>query len=560
MGYLLHVGLAVATVVLAEAGFALPGERPLLVVLLALVPHALAAATRRAGLRGRFRLAGGLHATLVWSPPALQGLALVAAGWGATVARWTGQPAQLLGWPTPALLLDLAPFVAYGLLAIDARARVAPGRPLGDSRRFHARLFLSALLPLPLYVGASFALGLDPTVQVLVEEVGAVGAAFAVAVILVFVAILPWALTRVWSTQSMPAGPRRELLEAVARHARFRCRDLLLWRTGGSMANAAILGFSPRTRFVLFSDALLAQLGPRELAAVFGHEIGHARRRHVLVFAAWSASLFLLADLVGARWSPSWDPDGDWAWMPVLALVLGVWYVTFGYLSRRFELEADLEGVALTNDPAAMAEALSRVGGVHGSQRGSWRHFSTSRRIAFLAACQADPEVGHALRRRLRGWGRVGLVLLAIVAALEAWHLADAWPTDRVVADLRLGRYGAARERVERGQGVEPEVAALARLAGNVEERAAEDGAVPVATLLGAARAALRSGEVEVAAGLLDLAALRGDHEAWALRRALKHAHDGEGERARELVAEHADAWRDELEAFLRRPARRAAR
>ena len=63
------------------------------------------------------------------------------------------------------------------------------------------------------------------------------------------------------------------------------------------MANAAIVGFLPGHRTVLFSDSLLAGLPPRELAAVFAHEIGHARRHHVLVFGAWTLVFFLAGDL-----------------------------------------------------------------------------------------------------------------------------------------------------------------------------------------------------------------------------------------------------------------------
>ena len=51
------------------------------------------------------------------------------------------------------------------------------------------------------------------------------------------------------------------------------------------MVNACVTGILPGFRYVLLTDALIDSLTPLEVAAVFGHEIGHIAHRHLLYFA-----------------------------------------------------------------------------------------------------------------------------------------------------------------------------------------------------------------------------------------------------------------------------------
>ena len=310
------------------------------------------------------------------------------------------------------------------------------------------------------------------------------GALFALLLILAFVRCLPWVLRHTWDTVPLPRGPERALFEAVAARARFRCSDLILWRTGRQMANAAIVGLFPASRLVLLSDALLLRLGPRELAAVLGHEIGHAKRRHVLAFGAWAIAFMLGADLLFERL-----PEGqDLAAGALLAALVGVWVVVFGWLSRRFELDADLYSVGLLRESAGMINALEEVGGLHSRNRGSWRHFSTARRVDFLRAVDARPELGRRLRAKLRLWTRVGVALMCVCLVLEAVGLLGSWGVDRVRANLRLGRYELAAEQLA---GVEEPGQDLARL---VRRAASLTGRDDLEAIASAARAALLSG------------------------------------------------------------------
>ena len=87
-----------------------------------------------------------------------------------------------------------------------------------------------------------------------------------------------------WPTRTLPPGPLRQRLERLASRVGFRCTDILVWDTGHVLVNAGVTGALPWFRYVLLSDALIESLTPAEVAAVFGHEVGHIAHRHLLYF------------------------------------------------------------------------------------------------------------------------------------------------------------------------------------------------------------------------------------------------------------------------------------
>jgi len=500
VGYLVHIVLALAAQGLAESGVTTGLVWPPGVVLLAAVPYLLAALARRLLVRGRFR-AGQLATTLLgWSPVLCQLAALCLFGWSATVERWTGVAPRILDWPDPAAFLALAPFVLWVVLAIDARARLAGVIGLHAARRFQIRLFATGLAPFVAWILIAWLVGQSEALRVNVEEVGAFAVLFGGALFTVFLVLLPWLVRNAWETRPLVPGPQLDALEALARHAGFRCRSLLQWGTEQSMANAAVVGVGAANRIVLFSDALLAQLPLRELLAVFAHEIAHVKRRHVQVFLCTALTVFLVADLISA-WL---DPESELVGIGIVVLVFALWYLAFGWLSRRFELEADLWSAELTGDPDAMISALERVGSPHGRTLTSWRHFSTEARSRFLLRNALDPSVGAGLRRVLARVTRLSIALTLALLAVEAWVVADDFPVERVRVDLRMGRYEEAQARLS-GLGEDG-----ADLAGAVA-RALTLGAAPsVEQLVSAARGARERGDEEAARDFFDLAALRG--------------------------------------------------
>jgi len=545
MGYLLHILAALLAQGLAESGWTTGWRAPWAVPLLLVVPHALGLASHRAFLAGRFRASSLFLRALTACAPVLHLAALCALGWMDFTREQIGASASLDEWPRLGMLLALAPFVVFEAAAIDARARlVAPyPRERAAWRKFQVRMLLSAIVPLVAYLLLTSAVGANRTLRVEIEEVRLYGAAFALAMVLCLALALPTLLRNVWDTAPIPPGVQRDVLSAVAARAGFRARSLLAWNTGDLMANAAIVGIGARTRIVLFSDSLLSQLDHPELAAVFAHEIGHAARRHVLHFVAWAVGFFLLADLVASRLFA----EQLWLGGGFLLAAVAIWLLVFGYVSRRFELEADLFCIDLLGDASALIRALEKVGG-HIRDVASWRHFSTAERVRFLADAATDPRAQARLRRTLRIWKRLGVLLLVAAAALQVWTLVGSFREDRLRADLRLGHYGAAVARAREARDLDP---ALLDLAQRAAELGVEEAGIP--EIAARARASLAGGDLAGALAWLELGALRGDPELETVHGAVRALADGEAEAREILAAPELAPWREALDSAARR-------
>jgi Zn-dependent protease with chaperone function len=192
-----------------------------------------------------------------------------------------------------------------------------------------------------------------------------------------------------------------------------------------------IVGLTKHSRIVLFSDSLLAQMGPSELAAVFAHEMGHAFRRHVPIFAAFVLGFVMLGDLIAQQWFA----DSE-LWAGALMLgILGIGLLVFGWLSRRFELEADLFSLDVLGEVRSLMSALEKVGGQLRDIAG-WRHFSTADRVAFLQRAEADPNVGRRLRRDLRRFTYAGIALFVVTGVLQIARLTGSYVEDEASAPI----------------------------------------------------------------------------------------------------------------------------
>jgi len=501
MGFLRNLLLAVGVLAASEAGLGTGLRAPLVVLALPLLPSLLVALTFALGKRGRWRAAAFCVRLIDWSAPLVELIAVALCGWSAFASDLLGAGGGSSGWPGPELLLALAPYVVAEFAAIDARARTAsPSRATrAGLRRLHGRMFVSAIGPIAGLVALSSLVGLNDGVRAWVEEVALVNGGVTAGMLALFALAMPMILVSAWKTETLPEGWRRQVLESTAKSAGFRCRDIRVWHTSHLMANAAVVGFLPRHRVVLLSDALLAELGPSELAAVFAHEVGHATRKHVWIFGAWALGVLLLAD-AGLRLLRFEHASYELA---VLGAVLLAGYGAFGYLSRRFELDADLASVGTTGDVNGLIRALEQVGGAHAREKRGWRHFSVADRVRFLVANAADASVGLRLRRRLRRWARAGVLLFAVAITLEVWTLARSLPEDRIVVDLRLGRFEAAAERAS-GRALEPRLESAVLAARGLE------GDVPADVLIELSRARLAAGDARGALAYLDLAGLRG--------------------------------------------------
>lgn len=265
-----------------------------------------------------------------------------------------------------------------------------------------------------------------------------------------------------WPTRPLPPGPLRDRLERVAARFGFRCTDILVWDTGGALINAGVTGALPWFRYVLLTDALIEDLDPHQVAAVFGHEIGHIAHRHLLYFGFFSLGSLGVMALAGGAIDASlgmwlgffaqWGGSSAIAIVQVGAFVicLGLYFLlVFGHVSRRFERQADVfgcravscgratcpphvdwdEGDGEGQEPGPLcpvgirifAAALANVAMLNGMERRkrSWRHGSIQRRIEFLEGLVGEPESERRFQLSVSRL-RVVLALVLIVSVAVA--------------------------------------------------------------------------------------------------------------------------------------------
>ncbi len=258
------------------------------------------------------------------------------------------------------------------------------------------------------------------------------------AVVAAVVVAAPLLAHLVLEVEPIPPGPVRDDLLGVCSIHRVRVRDLLLWKTHGSMINAAVMGLVGRLRYVLLTDSLLESMTRSHVEAVMAHEIGHVRSRHM----PWLLAALLAA--IAVAWAPllafdasRFDLEPLWlrgaATALVAAAALGV-IGLFGWVSRRFERQADAfaaRHLSRCGDPpgAITAEAVATIGGALDTicrlsavdpHRRSWRHGSIAWRRAYLESIVGRPCNELPIDRQV-GWIKAlsaGILCIAIVLSV----------------------------------------------------------------------------------------------------------------------------------------------
>lgn len=134
-----------------------------------------------------------------------------------------------------------------------------------------------------------------------------------------------------------------------------------IWLIEDGAPTAFTYGWSPSTARVVFSTGLVEVLEPRELEAVIGHELGHARY--------WDIAVMTLAELpaVGLQWAYDKLREEDnerglkaTAATLVYMAALVSEYMTL-WLSRTREYHADRFGALAVQSGNAMASALVKI-------------------------------------------------------------------------------------------------------------------------------------------------------------------------------------------------------
>jgi STE24 endopeptidase len=171
----------------------------------------------------------------------------------------------------------------------------------------------------------------------------------------------------------LPEGPLRTMIEAFSQKTGFKLRNIYIidGSKRSTKANAYFSGFGPKKRIVLY-DTLQKQLSEEEIVAVLAHEIGHYKKKHVLLNLLFSVlttgvMLFLLSLVVN---NPSFSLalDSKISSFHLGLIVFGILYSPFSlliglltnYISRKNEFVAD-RFVVDNFKPDLLAEGLKKL-------------------------------------------------------------------------------------------------------------------------------------------------------------------------------------------------------
>jgi len=280
-----------------------------------------------------------------------------------------------------------------------------------------------------------------------------------VGVVAVFI-LAPLVIRHIWHTTPLAQGELRDRMLALCAQHRVRVRELLLWRTGGRLINAAVTGLFSKVRYILLSDALLDQVSAREVEAVMAHEIAHVKCRHIIwmglvlvatlgtleqaghlaLDAAFGPTPQAKASVAGFDAEPPAIDDPQVRMLIVSGPAFLITLFIFGWISRRIERQADVFAVrhlacsteTLQYDQwgrhvfdlqsiETMVQALQRVAELNHApvHRKSWRHGSIAWRQAHLRSLVATPTGEARIDRvlaRVKLATLAGLLLLALLA------------------------------------------------------------------------------------------------------------------------------------------------
>ncbi|MBE7492667.1 MAG: M48 family metalloprotease [Planctomycetes bacterium] len=343
----------------------------------------------------------------------------------ATYFGWVDYVAQTWGVPRHLdILPNLLPYLA--LLAGSWLAQVRLENALhGPAWRpwgfvmFQVRANAMTIAPIVLVNAAYWAvLAYVPLVKDVREAFLYSEFVLMLALVLPVFLLMPLVVRAALRTRPLPDGPLRRKLEDFARRHNLRTGGLYVWETGSRhFTTAFVIGLVGPLRFVFFTDALLRRFDDNEILAVFAHEMGHVRHRHLwwlLAFILSFSVLLLGAEALGAMLASPGAP---------LALVVGLVvyaYAVFGYVSRRFERQAD-DYAATHTSPELMAGVLLKIAQANPAalNRTGWRHFSIRQRVAELALVHHRPQVRALFdAQRRRAMLLVAAVTLGALAAL----------------------------------------------------------------------------------------------------------------------------------------------
>lgn len=181
----------------------------------------------------------------------------------------------------------------------------------------------------------------------------------------------PLLMRFMWKTKALTDVILKERLEALTKKSQTKYKDIVVWQTGSLLiANAAVAGTLQWNRRIFITDTLLKYFTDDQIETIVAHELGHIRYKHIPTYVLFSIlylfsyPLFLIfIEQPILNSIPMTLLDNYPIISSIGSIMYFIVYFVFGfrYISRRFEYQADLYAVSLTNKPEAFISALERL-------------------------------------------------------------------------------------------------------------------------------------------------------------------------------------------------------
>jgi len=287
--------------------------------------------------------------------------------------------------------------------------------------------------------------------------------------VLIFVMLFfPPLVRRLWGCKKLPEGPLKDHLVSFCARQNFKA-DIYIWSLfEGRMLTAGVMGLVPGLRYILLTPAIIETMNIYELEAVMAHEIGHVKKKHLLLYVLLIGGFSAMAGLVAEpmlyfflslNWVYQWMASDAMApetiialvgGLPLLLLLLVYFRFIFGYFIRNFERQADAYVFKVLGSSSSLVSAFEKIAGTSGQSKSkpNWHHFGIGERIEYLQRCERE-----------RGWIRqqdrkVAMSLIGYILVIAAViGLVRQIPTEQLVRNYE-GKY-IELVLMQKGQNIE---------------------------------------------------------------------------------------------------------
>ena len=255
---------------------------------------------------------------------------------------------------------------------------------------------------------------------------------FMVFLVLILV-FFPPLVRRLWGCKPLPEGPLRQHLVQFCKSQGFNA-ELYLWPLfEGQALTAGVMGLVPGLRYILLTPAIIETMSLAELEAVMAHEIGHVKKRHLLLYALLIGGFSVFAGIMAQpliflllsreffySLMVKWHIPADTVLtmvgaVPLLVCMILYFRYVFGYFIRNFERQADLHVFSVLGSGQALISAFEKIAVLSGDIRDkpSWHHFGIGERVEFLERSERNPENIQRHDRKVR----ISLLVYAVAMA-----------------------------------------------------------------------------------------------------------------------------------------------